>query len=264
VAVTSTPTGAELARAVAENKRRALLSLSAFAFVFFVIGCVIGLVLGVLVVGALVGLVFGLALAASAYLRSDRIALTRSRAIVADVQDHPRYHNLVEGLCVAAGLPKPELYVIDDPGRNLLAVGRDPKHASLAATTGLLDDLNRVELEGVLASELSRIKSHDTLPATAAVVPSVLFGPLATLVTVGRARADQVLVADASGVQVTRYPPGLCSALRKVDDGRSVVRSASRATDAMWLASPFAPGAAGGDHAAYPPVGERIRILEEM
>jgi heat shock protein HtpX len=264
VAVTSTPTGAELGRAVAENKRRALLSLSAFASVFLVAGCVIGLVLGVLVLGAVFGLVFGVALAVSAYLRSDRIALARSRAVAADVQDHPRYHNLVEGLCVAAGLPKPELYVIDDPGRNVLAVGRDPKHASLAATTGLLDDLNRVELEGVLASELSRIKSHDTSAPTAAVVPSVLLGPLSMLVTFGGSHAEQVLVADASGVQMTRYPPGLCSALHKVDDGRSVVRSASRATEAMWLASPFAPGAAGGDHAPYPPLRERIRVLEEM
>src|SRR5262249_30287178 len=159
--------------------------------------------------GAVVGVVFGLALAVSAYLRSDRIALARSRAAVAEVTDHPRYHNLVEGLCVAAGLPKPELYVIDDPGRNVLAVGRDPKHASLAATAGLLDDLNRVELEGVLASELARIKAHDTSPATAAVVPTVLLGPLASIVTFGRLRPEQVLAADASGVQVTRYPPGL-------------------------------------------------------
>lgn len=264
MAVTSTPTGAELARAVAENKRRALLSLSAFALVFLVAGCVIGLVFGVLVIGAVVGLVFGLTLAASAYLRSDRIALTRSGAVAADVEDHPRFHNLVEGLCVAAGLPKPELYVIDDPGRNVLAVGRDPKHASIAATTGLLDDLNRVELEGVLASELSRIKSHDTLPPTAAVVPSVLFGPLSTLVTFGRSHPEQILAADATGVQMTRYPPGLCSALRKVDDGRAVVASASRATDAMWLASPFAPGATGSDHAPYPPLDERIRVLEDM
>jgi heat shock protein HtpX len=113
----------------------------------------------------------------------------------------------------------------------------------------------------VLASELSRIKAHDTSPATAAVVPTVLFGPLASIVTFGRLRPEQVLAADASGVQVTRYPPGLCSALHKLDGGRAAVRGASRATEAMWLTSPSAPGA---DHAAYPPLGDRIRILEEM
>ena len=169
---------ARFARAVAESKRRAMLSVSTFILVLVVLGAVIGLVVGSLPAGVVAGLVFGVVLALSSYYRSDRIALARSSALVAEAADYPRYHNLVEGLCVAAGLPKPDLYVIDDSARNALAIGRDPKHASLAVTTGLLDDLNRIELEGVLACELSHVKIYDTLLWTVAVVPSMLLGPL--------------------------------------------------------------------------------------
>src|SRR5687767_15746727 len=92
-----------------------------------------------------------------------------SRARLADPVEHARLHNIVEGLCIAAGLPKPRVYVIDDPSPNAFATGRDPKHAAVAVTTGLLEKLNRVELEGVLAHELSHIKNYDILVSTLAV-----------------------------------------------------------------------------------------------
>ena len=88
------------------------------------------------------------------YFYSDKIALAASRAKPADGPEYQRYHNLVEGLCIAAGLPKPRLYVVDDPAPNAFATGRNPKHAALAVTTGLLEMMNRVELEGVIAHEL--------------------------------------------------------------------------------------------------------------
>ena len=90
----------------------------------------------------------------TSYFDSDKIALAASRAKPADGPEYRRYHNLVEGLCIAAGLPKPRLYVVDDPAPNAFATGRNPKHAALAVTTGLLEMMNRVELEGVLAHEL--------------------------------------------------------------------------------------------------------------
>ena len=110
-----------------------------------------------------------LAAAAWAHLRSDAAVLAVSHAVPADPATHPRLHNLVDGLCTAAGLPKPRLYVIDDPAPNALATGRDPGRASVAVTTGLLERLDRVQLEGVLAHELSHVKSHDILVSTLAV-----------------------------------------------------------------------------------------------
>src|SRR5262249_29368698 len=103
------------------------------------------------------------------YFYSDRVALAASRAKPAEGPEYQRYHNLVEGLCIAAGLPKPRLYVVDDPAPNAFATGRNPKHAALAVTTGLLEKMNRGELEGVTAHELSHVKTYDILGTTVAV-----------------------------------------------------------------------------------------------
>ena len=105
-----------------------------------------------------------------------------SRAHPAADEEYPRLHNLVEGLCIAGGLPKPRLYVVDDPSPNAFATGRNPKHAAIAVTTGLLEKMNRVELEGVLAHELSHIKNYDILVSTLAVT---LVGVIALASDVG-------------------------------------------------------------------------------
>jgi heat shock protein HtpX len=101
--------------------------------------------------------------------KSDAIALKMSHARPADPEEYARLHNLVEGLCIAAGLPKPRVYVIDDPAPNAFATGRDPRHAAVAVTTGLLEKMSRIELEGVLAHELSHVKNYDILASTLAV-----------------------------------------------------------------------------------------------
>ena len=103
-----------------------------------------------------------------------------SHARPADPQEYARLHNLVEGLCIAAGLPKPRLYIIDDAAPNAFATGRNPHHAAVAVTTGLLEKMNRVELEGVLAHELSHVKNYDILVSTLAVT---LVGVIAILAT---------------------------------------------------------------------------------
>ena len=180
-----------------------------------------------------------------------------SRARPADPTEYARLHNIVEGLCIAAGLPKPRVYIIDDDAPNAFATGRDPKHAAIAVTTGLLDKMNRIELEGVVAHELSHIKNYDILVSTLAVT-LVGFIALASDLAIrilwwggGRSRDDnnsgggpqailallgfallllapliaQLMqfavsrrresLADMSGVELTRYPPGLISALEK-------------------------------------------------
>ncbi len=103
------------------------------------------------------------------YYKSDRIALAAARAVPANPVTYRRLHNLVEGLCIAAGLPKPELYVVHDPSPNAFATGRDPNHSAIAVTTGLLERMNRVELEAVLAHELAHIRSYDIRTQTIAV-----------------------------------------------------------------------------------------------
>jgi heat shock protein HtpX len=254
---------------IAENKRRTLLFFALFVLGFLVLGGVVGIAAGVLVVGLAVGLVLGVAVALFSFYRSDGIALARNRAVPAPAGEHPRYHNLVEGLCIAAGLPKPRLYIVDDPGLNAFVTGRNPKHAAVALTRGMLDSLGRIELEGVLACELSHVKNYDILVSTAAVVPTILLGRLGAVMAYGSRSPDHDLYADASGVQITRYPPGLSSALKKVQAGGGAVRHASRATAPMWLTSPYGrddgdgPRRAGGAGSRLP-LEERIRILDEM
>ena len=228
-----------------------------------------------------VAIVIAIAMAWGSYWFSDRIALAASRAKPADGPEYRRYHNLVEGLCIAAGLPKPKLYVVDDPAPNAFATGRNPKHAALAVTTGLLEMMNRVELEGVIAHELSHVKNYDILVTTVAVtavgaialmadlglrfmwwggrsnrrdnndsggigaivailaLALLILAPFAAQLMQFAMSRRRELLADASGVQLTRYPPGLISALEKLQDDKAVVHYATRATAQLWIESPL-------------------------
>lgn len=154
---------------VAQNKRRSLILT--IVFVLFV-AAVVSLVLYLFdfgIIGVVIAAVIAGASAFASYWKSDAIALRMSRASEADPKTYARLHNLVEGLCIASGLPKPRIYVIDDVAPNAFATGRNPKHAAIAVTTGLLDKMNRVELEAVLAHELSHVKNDDILVSTLAV-----------------------------------------------------------------------------------------------
>lgn len=155
---------------VAQNKRRSAVLIVVFvAFTAAVVWVALRLLGagGIGIVG-IAGLV-SIATAWLAYWKSDQVALKMSRAVEADPATYARLHNLVEGLCIASGLPKPRIFVIDDVAPNAFATGRSPKHAAVAVTTGLLDKMNRIELEAVLAHELSHVKNNDILVATLAV-----------------------------------------------------------------------------------------------
>ena len=198
-----------------------------------------------------------------------------SHARPADPVRYARLHNMVEGLCIAAGLPKPRVYVIDDPAPNAFATGRNPRHATVAVTTGLLDKMNRIELEGVLAHELSHVKNSDVLVSTLAVtlvgLPSLVLVPLfAPVMQLAVSRRRESL-ADVNGVELTRYPPGLISALEKLKGDTTVVRFNSRATAHLWIESPLARDPEGGRLSwlnrmfdTHPPLDERIRALKEL
>ncbi len=270
--------------------------------------------LGFGVAGLIIALVVAGVGAAVAYWKSDAVALAMSHARPADPTTYARLHNVVEGLCIAAGLPKPRIYVIEDDAPNAFATGRNPRHAAVAVTTGLLDKMTRIELEGVLAHELSHIKNYDILVSTLAVTMvgvialltdfSLRFmwwggprhrddnspgggGPMAVFAVFGFvllllapvvARLMQATIsrrretlADVSGVALTRYPPGLISALEKLRDDTTVVHSSSRATAHLWVESPLARTPEAGRRVrlnrmfdTHPPLEERIQALKEL
>jgi heat shock protein HtpX len=277
------------------------------------VAAAVNLLLGFGIVGVVIALVIAVVTSFVAYWKSDAVALAMSRARPADPVEFARLHNIVEGLCIAAGLPKPRIYVIDDEAPNAFATGRDPKHAAIAVTTGLLEKMNRIELEGVLAHELSHIKNYDILVSTLAVTLVGFIalasdiairmlwwgggrnrgndresgGPMAILAIFGFvlllfapiiARLMQFAVsrrreslADISGVELTRYPPGLISALEKLKDDQTVVHSASRATAHLWIEEPLPTTQEEGKlsrlnrlFATHPPLDERIAALREL
>ena len=205
--------------------------------------------------------VVALVLAVVAYLYAGRVVLGLSHARPVSLDEEPRYHNLVEGLCVSAGLPKPELYVIDDDAPNSFATGRNPDHAAIVVTTGLLEKLSRMELEGVLAHELAHIRSHDTLVTglgAALVALPLHAGRAAVRPPAGRpGRAG-----PGARRRHQRRPPHPLPAGSGRRPGEAPPRrgrrrlSASRATAHLWISSPLdGDGGAGGSTSASPPCG---------
>ncbi len=299
---------------ISSNKRRSVLLVLGFVALVVLVVLAVDLLLGFGIGGLVVALVLAGGGAAVSYWKSDAIALAMSHAKPADPTRYARLHNLIEGLCIAAGLPKPRVYVIDDSAPNAFATGRNPRHASVAVTTGLMEKLNRIELEGVLAHELSHIKNYDILVSTLAVTLvgvvalladfSLRFlwwggprhrddnrqgggGPAAVLAVLGFvlllvaplvARLMQFSIsrrrealADVSGVALTRYPPGLISALEKLKADTTVVHSSSRATAHLWVESPLARTPEEGRLSrlnrlfdTHPPLEERIQALKEL
>lgn len=226
-----------------------------------------------------IGLTFSLLSSIGSYFYSDRIVLFTTGAKPASKQEFFDFYTVTENIAIAAGLPMPKLYVIHDPAPNAFATGRDTKHAVVCATTGLLQKLERTELEGVIAHELSHVKNYDILVSSivAVLVGSValvsdwimrnlLWGGLARdednresrnpfmmifiifmlILTPLIATLIQLAVsrrreylADASGALITRYPEGLARALEKIASDRYVLRSASSSTAHLFIVNPF-------------------------
>jgi heat shock protein HtpX len=258
---------------IRRNQWHTLVILLAFGGLITVVGVIVDLLVGLGILGVIVVLLIAALVTVAAYASATAVALAGAHARPADQSEFRRYHNLVEGLCIAAGLPKPDLYVVDDVAPNAFAAGRSPRHAVLVATTGLLDELNRVELEGVLAHELSHVKNDDILAATVAVTAVgglVILGPVAGELMQFAVGSRREVLADASGVLITRYPPGLCAALKKIQANPAVVRHHRRAMSQLWFESPQARDDHGRgswlDRAfdTHPPLAERIRFLESM
>ncbi|MDQ6615216.1 MAG: M48 family metalloprotease [Actinomycetota bacterium] len=279
----------------AGNKHRAVLLVAISAAV---VGLVVA-ALALLVMGPLValagGLVVAVAFAMLVWWGSAHLALRLLGAQPADPIKQARLFNLVEGLGANAGVAPPDLFILPDAGLNALTMGRSAHHATLVVTSGLLDQLSRIELEAVLAHELSHIRNDDILTATVAVglfgllgrparaaagtgaraVLASLLLPMSALAGLGmRLSVDphREELADRAGVHLTRYPPALVTALEKMQQSSTLVAAGCRspATAHLWLGAPLPPPPS--DRLAWlsrlydthPPLDERIEALREL
>ncbi len=238
------------------------------------------------------------------YFYSDKMVLGMSGAKPIEKKDNPEVYRIVENLCIAAGLPTPKIYIIDDSAPNAFATGRDPKHAAIAYTKGILAKLNKQELEGVTAHELSHVGNRDTLVMTivsilvgtialladffmrsmwfrdndsdsrgnavfmvVAIVAAILAPIIATLIQLAVSRRREYL-ADASGVLLTRHPAGLASALAKISADPEALEVANRGTAHLYIVNPLKGEAARAFFSnlfnTHPPIKDRIRALTEM
>ncbi|MCC2630618.1 MAG: HtpX2, heat shock protein HtpX, heat shock protein HtpX [Candidatus Paceibacter sp.] len=284
-----------------KNVTKTWILMTVFLVVVIGIGWVFSLVYnnpGILYIAV----IFSILMNIFSYWFSDKIVLKMYRAQEVTDASHVDLYNTVENLSITAGLPMPKVYVIPDPAPNAFATGRNKNHAAVAVTSGLLERLNKTELEGVIAHELAHIGNRDILISTIVVVlvgfisilsdmfmRSMIFGGnrdndrggnilaivgivlailspiVATIIQLAISRKREYL-ADASGALLTRYPEGLASALEKISSYPVQMKRATNATAHMFISNPF--GGAGRKMAAlfatHPPAEDRIRILRGM
>jgi heat shock protein HtpX len=298
---------------IASNKRKTFVLIFGAIVLLGAVGYVLGLFYGNGVYGLVGAVALALVLSLTSFFSGDRIVLASTRAKEVAPQDQPRLHNIVEGLSIAAGIPKPRVYIVPEQAPNAFATGRNPEHSSIAVTEGLLATMNRVELEGVIGHELSHVVDRDILVGTivatligAVVLISEFFmrswwwggfrgrrggdggggGAEAIVFAIGlvllvlapiigsivqlAVSRQREYLADAQGAMLTRYPPGLASALRKIAASSGIpMRSANNATAHLWLNQPSRIQGEGMGpleklFSTHPPIEERIRRLEEM
>jgi heat shock protein HtpX len=308
VAATPSPARISIYDAAAANRWRTVLLFAVFTVLIALLGFFVGEYFAP--GGGLAALPFAATLsigsALTSYFAGDRLILAQSQARELGPGEETQLRNVVETLAIGLGIPVPKVYLIEDSAPNAFATGRDPKHASIAVTRGLLDKLNRTELEGVIAHELSHVGNRDirvmllvtvlvgtvalladwmwrsmfwtqggrrdrdrggagAIIAVIAIALAVLTPIIATLIQLAVSREREFL-ADASGALLTRYPPGLASALRKIAADKEPLEVANKATASLYFANPLKDAPAFFDHLfdTHPPVAERIKRLEAM
>ncbi|PIU03132.1 zinc metalloprotease HtpX [Candidatus Shapirobacteria bacterium CG08_land_8_20_14_0_20_39_18] len=289
---------------VDQNKRRSLFIIVIFiAFIVFVTWTLsMAFGYGLDMVGF--ALIFAGVMSFASYWYGDKIILTISGAKPANRKDFFNFYTVTENLCLGADMPMPKLFVIDDTAPNAFATGRDPQHAVVCATTGLLSKLSRTELEGVVAHELSHVRNYDTrLMAIVAILVGMLalladwlirgslfrgnrdnreergnMGAILFLIGIILAILSPIIaqliqlaisrrrefLADASGVLITKYPEGLISALEKISADQEPLEAANRATAHLYIVNPFKGKNISSLFNTHPPIQERIKALKEM
>lgn len=287
--------------AIAENKRNTVIIIALFVAMLGGLSLWWGYASGngssaILIIG------FVLAYTLFQYYMAGKLAIGMTGAVQIQKSDNPRLWNTVENLSISQGIPMPKVYIINDPAPNAFATGRDPEHAIVAATTGLLVLMDDNELEGVMAHELAHVKNYDIRVSTivfglvsaigiladfairaaffaggnnrdrgsagavlmlVGLVASLIAWLIGPIVSAAVSRQREYL-ADASGVQITRYPDGLASALQKLGEYGRPMRRASASMAHMFLNDPIKPGFTERLFSTHPPIPKRIERITQM
>jgi heat shock protein HtpX len=285
---------------IAANKRRTIFIIVAFivfvALILFVFDKYLGAGSGVFYGGIIGAAIYTVI----TYYSGSKMSLAVNGAKEIHKQDNPRLWRVVENLAITDGLPMPKVYIIDDPAPNAFATGRDPAHAAVCVTAGLLDIMNDNELQGVLAHELGHIKNYDIRVAMIAfaltavvsfiadillrltwfrgndrdnqnnqaflilgIVAAILAPLVATMIQLAVTRQREYL-ADATGALTTRYPEGLISALQKIDQTGAILRHQNTATAHFFFANPLRGHSLTNLFSTHPPIPDRIARLRDM
>lgn len=286
---------------IASNKRKTVVIMLLFVVVIGVLAWIVSKMLGggslSIFYGALIG---SLVYAVITYFAGSRMSLAVNGAKQITKQDNPRLWRIVENLSITDGLPMPKVYIMQDPAPNAFATGRDPKHAAVCATTGLLDIMDDTELEGVFAHELGHVKNYDIRVSMIAfaltavislladimlrltwfrgdnrennnnqiflivgIIGAILAPVVATLIQLAISRKREYL-ADATGALTTRYPEGLARALQKIKMAGSVTRKQNTATAHLFFANPLKSRSLASLFSTHPPIDDRIARLRQM
>jgi len=261
---------------IAENKRNTWLLIIGFSAFVFLLSWIFGEIYGSGLFGIIIGAIFLSVYTIINYFYGSNIILMISNAKEVKKEEYPYLFNIIEGLSIAAGIPKPKAYVIEDTALNAFATGRDPEHGVIVVTTGILKKLNRQELEGVIAHEISHIKNYDIrlmlfvsvfvgitallsdlllrsviwgknkremgkaeiILIIAAILLAIISPIIATIIKLAISREREFL-ADASGALLTRNPEGLASALEKISGDKEVLEAANNATAHLYIDNPL-------------------------
>lgn len=286
--------------AIAANKRKTYLIMVLFVLIITGLGWLYGFIWGgdapAITIGVLIGaLIYTLI----SYFSASKVALAVNGAKKIEQKDNPRLYRIVENIAITEGLPMPNVYIMDDAAPNAFATGRDPNHASVCATTGLLEIMDDSELQGVMAHEVGHVKNYDIRVSMIAFAMVAVIGLLAdillrmtflsdddnkggnigiflgiagailapiaaTLIQLAISRQREYL-ADATGVMATRYPEGLASALEKIEKYGSVLRSHQNSSTAhLFFANPLKGKSIASLFSTHPPIESRIKRIREM
>ena len=280
---------------IAANKRNTIFIIIFFVILIGLIGGVFAYLYNSIWVEVYV-IVIAAIYAIIQYFAAGPIAVAMTGAHEIQKKDNPKYYNVVENLAITAGLPMPKVYIIDDPAPNAFATGRDPKHAMVAATTGLLDIMDKSELEAVMAHELSHVKNYDIRvsmitfglvcvigfisdiglrmlifrdndedrsPVGAIIVlVTAIFAPIAASLAQLAVSREREYLADASAVNITHYPEGMINALKKLETHSRPMKRQNTATEALYINNPLKKGKISNLFSTHPPIEKRIERLE--
>ncbi len=282
---------------IAENKRRTAYIIIGFVIMIGGIAAVFAWVYNdpwIAIWTIIVAMIY----AAIQYYAAGSLAMMMTGAKEIEKKDNPRLYNIVENLSITTGLPMPKVYIIDDKAPNAFATGRDPKHASVAATTGLLDIMSDKELNAVMAHEMSHVKNFDIRVSMivfglvcviglisdlafrfmfygsrrrdnegspvgyALIIVVAILSPIVAGVAQMAVSRQREYLADASAVNITRYPEGMIDALKKLQSHSTPMKSQNIATEAMYINNPLRKGFFNNLFSSHPPIEKRIERLE--